>query len=254
MLLAIDVGNTQTCIGLFEGENLYCHWRISTNKEETADEVTVTLADLLALEGLNLPSMTAVIISSVVPHCTASLEEMARRNLKIEPMIVGPGVKTGMPILYDNPHEVGADRIVNAVAAYELYGGPVIVVDFGTATTFDAISEKGEYLGGVITPGVEISAEALFETAAKLSRVDLVKPPSVIGKNTGASIQAGVILGTAGQVDSLVGMIQTEMGGECFVVATGGLAELIAPECKTIHKVDPLLTLTGLKKVYDKNI
>lgn len=254
MLLAVDVGNTQTCIGVFEQDTLRSNWRISTNKDETADEVAVTVADLLHLEGLTLPSITAAIISSVVPHCTAAYEEMVRKNLKLEPLIVGPGVKTGLPILYDSPHEVGADRIVNAVAAFELYGGPIIVVDFGTATTFDVISEKGEYLGGAIAPGVEVSAEALFEAAAKLSRVDLVKPPSAIGKNTRASLQAGIIFGTVGQVEEIVSKIAKEIGLNCFVVATGGLAELIAPECKSINKIDLLLTMIGLKKIYEKNL
>lgn len=253
MLLVVDVGNTQTCIGIFDKDILKCHWRISTNREETSDEVAVTLADLLNLESLRLADINAVVISSVVPHCTAAYEEMTYKILKLKPLVVGPGVKTGLPILYDNPHEVGADRIVNAVAAYELYGGPVIIVDFGTATTFDVVSKKGEYLGGAIVPGVEVSAEALFEKAARLSRIDLTKPPSVIGKNTQESLQAGIIFGTIGLVDTLVKRIIEEIGSECFVVATGGLAELIAPECQSINKIDTLLTFTGLKKVYDKN-
>ncbi len=254
MLLAIDVGNTQTAVGIFKGDELCCHWRISTNKEETADELAITLANLLGLENLNLSDINAIIISSVVPHCTISLAEMAHKNLRLEPLIVGPGVRTGIPILYDNPHEVGADRIANAVAAYELYEGPVIVVDFGTATTFDAISEKGEYLGGAIAPGVEVAAQALFSAAAKLSGVELVRPPSPIGKNTQASLQSGIIFGSAGLVDTLVRRIKKEMGDNPKVVATGGLAELMAPECETIDEVNPLLTLIGLKKIYDKNI
>lgn len=253
MLLAIDVGNTQTVIGVFDGNNLKAHFRISTNKEETGDELAVTLTNLLSLEALSLSDIKALVVSSVVPHCTASLEEMADKVLGLEPLLVGPGTKTGMPILYDNPHEVGADRIANAVAAYELYSGPVIVIDFGTATTFDAVSKKGEYLGGAIAPGIEISAEALFEVAAKLSKVDLEAPQSVIGKNTRSSMQAGIILGHAGLVDSIIRRMKDEMKNDAKVVATGGLAELIAPNCQTNLEVNPLLTLVGLKKIYDRN-
>lgn len=253
MLLAIDVGNTQTVIGVFKDEELICHWRISTNKEETADESAVVLSDLLGLKKLALQDVSAVIVSSVVPRCTASLIEMAEANLNIKPIIVGPGLKTGMPILYDNPLEVGADRIVNAVAAFKKYGGPAIVVDFGTATTFDAISAKGEYLGGAISPGVEISSEALFTIAAKLSRVDLRKPSKVIGKNTETSIQSGLIYGFAGLVDTIVGKMIYEIGSEPEIIATGGLASLIAPVCESIQEIDPLLTLTGLKIIYDMN-
>lgn len=253
MILALDIGNTQTVVGVFEKDRLRHHWRISTQKEETADQLKVILADLLALEGLSLDNIKAIVVSSVVPHCTAAIEEMARQGLKLEPLVVGPGVKTGISILYDNPHEVGADRVVNAVAAYHLYGGPVIIVDFGTATTFCVVSKKGEYLGGAIVPGIEISAEALFNTAAKLSRVEFEKPTSVIGKNTRASLQSGLIFGTAGLVDSMVERIKADLGEECKVVATGGLADLIAPECKNITKVDLLLTLTGLKLIYDRH-
>ncbi len=253
MLLAIDVGNTQKVIGVFKDEELICHWRISTNREETADESAVVLSDLLGLKKLALQDVSAVIISSVVPHCTASLIEMTEIYLNIKPIIVGPGLKTGMPILYDNPLEVGADRIVNAVAAFKKYGGPAIVVDFGTATTFDAISTKGEYLGGAISPGVEISSEALFTIAAKLSRVDLRKPSKVIGKNTETSIQSGLIYGFAGLVDTIVGKMIYEIGSEPEIIATGGLASLIAPVCESIQEIDPLLTLTGLKIIYDMN-
>ncbi|HDP70317.1 MAG TPA: type III pantothenate kinase [Actinobacteria bacterium] len=253
MLLAVDVGNTQTVFGVFDGDELNCNWRISTNKEETADELTVTIANLLNLHGLKLKDIDAIIISSVVPHCTASLNEMAKSIFKLEAIIVGPGTKTGIPILYDNPHEVGADRIVNAVAAYEFYGGPVIVVDFGTATTFDAISSKGEYLGGAIAPGIEISAEALFGMAAKLSRVDLKVPSKTIGKNTTESLQSGIMFGVVGQVDKIVTSIKNELKGSPTVVATGGLASLIAGECKIIDEVSSDLTLLGLKKIYEIN-
>ena len=253
MLLAIDVGNTQTVIGVFEKDSLQEHWRISTNKEETADEFAIVLNDLLLLKGLKLSNIEAVIISSVVPHCTAALQEMTLKNLKLEPLVVGPGLKTGLPILYDNPHEVGADRIVNSVAAYELYGGPVIVVDFGTATTFDVVSGQGEYLGGAIAPGIEVSTEALFSAAARLSRVDLTAPKKVIGKNTQSSVQSGVIFGSAGLVDALVNRIRQELKTDAKVVATGGLAELMIPHCATITEINPMLTLVGLKKIYDRN-
>lgn len=253
MLLAIDVGNTQTTIGVFKEDGLVHQWRISTNRDETADELAVTISNLFELESLALHDISATIVSSVVPHCTAALVEMARKHLKSKLLVVGPRIKTGMPILYDNPHEVGADRIVNSVAAFKKYGGPVIVVDFGTATTFDVVSAEGEYLGGVITPGLEISAEALFTAAAKLSRVDLVKPAAVIGKNTAASIQSGLIFGFVGLVDTIVEKIKKEIEQEPKVVATGGLASLIAPECRTVSEVDDLLTLHGLKMIYEMN-
>lgn len=253
MLLAIDVGNTQTAIGVFENDRLVNQWRISTNRDETADELAVVLSDLLKLANLTLQDISACIVSSVVPRCTASLIEMVKKNLKVKLIIVGPGIKTGMPILYDNPHEVGADRIANSVAAFNEYGGPVIVVDFGTATTFDAVSAKGEYMGGAIAPGLEISAEALFTVAAKLSRVDFVKPATVIGKNTETSIQSGLIFGFAGLVDTVVTKMKKELGSDPKVVATGGLASLIAPECETVQTVNPLLTLSGLKAIYELN-
>jgi len=253
MLLAVDVGNTQTNFGVFKGDNLCCSWRISTNKEETADELAVTLVNLLSLRSLSLRDIDAVVISSVVPHCTASLDEMVKNVLNLKAIIVGPGIKTGMPLLYDNPREVGADRIVNAVAAYDIYGGPVIVVDFGTATTFDAISSKGEYVGGAIAPGIEISSEALFEAAAKLSRVDLKIPRKIIGKNTVESLQAGIMFGFAGQVDRIVNLMKQEMKDNPTVVSTGGLANLITGECETIDEVNSNLTLLGLKKIYIMN-
>ncbi|MDO8885654.1 type III pantothenate kinase [Candidatus Oleimmundimicrobium sp.] len=253
MLLAIDVGNTQTSFGVFNKDELCCSWRISTNKEETADELAVTLTNLLNLQGLKLKDIDAIIISSVVPHCTASLVEMAKSIFKLEAIVVGPGTKTGIPILYDNPHEVGADRIANAVAAYDIYGGPVIVVDFGTATTFDAISSKGEYLGGAIAPGIETSAEALFEMAAKLSRVDLKVPSKAIGKNTTESLQSGIMFGVVGQVNKIVNSIKKELGDNPTVVATGGLAGLFASKCEVVDEINLTLTLQGLKKIFDMN-
>lgn len=253
MLLVIDVGNTQTNFGVFKGEKLIVSWRISTNTEETADELAVTLSELFNLKGILFNGVKGVAIASVVPHCTAALQEMCQKFFGLEPLIVSPGTKTGIVILYDNPHEIGPDRIVNAVAAYELYGGPVIVVDFGTATTFDAVSKKGEYLGGAIAPGIEISTNALFEHAARLSKVDLVKPPRVIGKNTRESLQSGIIFGFAGQVDEVVRKMDEELNGKAEVIATGGLAPFIAPECATVDKINVDLTLIGLKKVWERN-
>ncbi|MCL5292987.1 MAG: type III pantothenate kinase [Actinobacteria bacterium] len=253
MLLAVDVGNTQIAAGLFDGEELRAHWRIATRSDETEDELAAVFTDLLELVDLKLREIDDVIIASVVPSLTASFTEMSRKIVKAEPIIVGPGVKTGLPILYDNPHEVGADRIVNAVAGFAIYGGPLVIVDFGTATTFDAVSANGEYLGGAIAPGVLISAEALFSRAARLSRVDFLRPPVAIGKNTRASIQSGVILGSAGMVDSLVRRIASEMGGAKEVLATGGLAEMIVPECESVTRVEPHLTLNGLRAVYELN-
>lgn len=259
MLLAMDVGNTQTVIGLFDGAELMANWRVSTNKGETADEMAVVVADLLNLAGLGLTDVTHVAVSSVVPHCTAALQEMSRLHMKAEALTVGPGVKTGLTILYDNPHEVGADRIVNAVAALGRHPEGAVVADFGTATTFDAVTGKREYLGGAICPGVEVSAEAMFKAAARLVSTDLTAPEQVIGRNTRASIQSGLIYGTAGEVDRIVEMMLEEMrvAGDASeppaVIATGGLCELIAPHCRTITDVDPLLTLTGLRLVFDMN-
>lgn len=254
MLLAIDVGNTNTVIGVFEGKDLRCHWRLATRREATADEYGILLKSLLDLAGLPFRGITGLIISCVVPPLQAPLAEMGQKFFGIKPFEVGPGIKTGMPILYDSPRDVGADRIVNAVAAYEAYGGPAIVVDFGTATTFDAISAKGEYLGGAIAPGVGIAAEALFERAAKLPRVEVLKPKMVVGKNTVGSIQAGLFYGYVGLVDGIVARMKQELGGEAVVVATGGLAHLIVAESKAVQHIDPFLTLTGLRILYERNL
>ena len=252
-LLAIDVGNTQTAIGVFKDDQLVHHWRISTDRDATADEMAVILSDLMDLKQMAMQDISHMAVSSVVPNCTSSLLEMAQDSLHIKPLIVGPGIKTGMPILYDNPHEVGADRIANAVAAFQRFKTAAIVVDFGTAITFDAISVKGEYLGGAIAPGIEISAEALFSVAAKLSRVDLCKPDRVIGKNTESSVQSGLIFGFAGLVDAIVAKIRTEMKVDPKVIATGGFAPLIAPVCETIEETDPFLTLVGLRIIHEMN-
>lgn len=255
MLLTIDVGNTQTVIGVFEDKELISSWRISTDADKTADELIIILSDLLSLRNLSLNNIKAVAISSVVPHSTMALEDLTRRYFGFEPLVIGPGIKTGISILYDNPREVGADRIVNAVAAYEIYGGPLIIVDFGTATTFCAVSKSGEYLGGAITPGIEISSDALFSKAARLSRVDLQKPKTVIGKNTVSSLQSGIIYGFAGQVDAIILRMKKEIKENVKeVIATGGLMNLVIDECKEITKRDPLLTLNGLRIIWERNM
>ena len=253
MLLVIDVGNTHTVIGYFKGRHLKASWRIPTQRGSTADEIAIAVSNLFQLGGFVLNSVEAIVIASVVPPITASLLDMCTRILRIVPLVVGPDIDTGVPILYDNPQEVGADRIANAVAGFEIYGGPLIVVDFGTATTFDAISKHGEYLGGAIAPGVEISSEALFERAARLSRIDLVHPKRAIGKDTQSSIQSGVLIGTGGMVDRLIERFEAEMGRVENIVATGGLAGLIASECKRVTAIDPTLTLTGLQRIYERN-
>lgn len=253
MLLAIDVGNTNIVLGVYNGVELKMCWRIYTNREQTDDEYGVLIRNLFQQNGLQAECIKAVIISTVVPTLRYPLEKMAEKYFHVSPLIVGPGIKTGLNILYDNPREVGADRVVNSVAAIELYGGPLIVVDFGTATTFDAISEKGDYLGGAIAPGISISMEALFQKAAKLPRVELVKPLKVIGKDTVSSMQSGIIYGFVGQVDGIVKRMIKEFPKKPFVVATGGLAGLIAKESETIEEVNYFLTLEGLRIIYNKN-
>ncbi|MEJ5187199.1 MAG: type III pantothenate kinase [Candidatus Geothermincolales bacterium] len=254
MLLAIDVGNTHTVIGAYRGEELVGSWRISTDANKTGDELALYYQGFLGLKGLSFSDFDAVIISSVVPSATMALEEMSHKYWRFETYIVGHNLDPGIPILMDNPQEVGSDRLVNAVAAHRIYGGPCVVVDFGTATTFDAVSPSGEYLGGAIAPGIEISTRALFSAAARLSRVELHRPPGVIGKNTAWGLQSGIIFGFAGQVDRVVEMMVEELGGEAEVVATGGLAEVVLPECRTIGHHDPLLTLTGLRILYRERV
>ncbi len=253
MLLAIDVGNTQTVIGLYTGTDLTDHWRIATVAEHTSDELALVVQQFLGFHGFSFEdSITGVAIASGVPRVTAALREMVERYFGFAPLVIEPGVRTGMPILYDNPKEVGADRIANAVAAYDLYGGPSVVVDFGTANTIDAISGRGEYLGGAIFPGIEIAMDALFGAAAALRRVELVPPKNVIGKSTMESIQSGAVYGFSGQVDALVDRFVAELG-ESNVIATGGLADLLIPYSRTIKHHEPWLTLHGLRLVYERN-
>jgi type III pantothenate kinase len=253
MLLALDVGNTNTVIGVFDGKALRAHWRLSTRREGTRDEYAMLIKGLFDFAGLPFERVSAVIMSSVVPPLQGPLEEMARQYVGVEPVVVGPGIKTGMPILYESPRDVGADRIVNAVAAFEAYGGPCIVVDFGTATTFDAVSARGEYIGGVICPGIGISSEALFQHAAKLPRVDIARPKGVIGRNTVGSMQAGLFYGYLSLVEGVVARMRAELGGRAVTVATGGLAQLVLAESAAIDHVDPLLTLTGLRILFERN-
>ncbi len=253
MLLALDVGNTNTVIGVFAGQELKVHWRLSSRRTGTSDEFGIFIKGLFDFAGLDFRGVDALILSTVVPALQMPLEEMSRRFFGIEALVVGPGIKTGMPILYDAPRDVGADRIVNAVAAFEAYGGPCVVVDFGTATTFDAISAKGEYLGGAICPGIGISAEALFQRAARLPRVEIVRPATVIGKNTVGSMQSGLYFGYLGLVEGMVSRMKAELGGSPVVVATGGLAPLLLGESGGVDHVDSLLTLTGLRILHERN-
>jgi type III pantothenate kinase len=262
MLLVLDVGNTNTVLGVFDlsakdagtaNGRLIAHWRVSTNKTQTVDEYGVLFRNLFAMNGLEFTAVKGTVVSSVVPPLDSILREVCERYFQSKPLFIEPGVKTGMPVHYDNPAEVGADRVVNSVAAYEKYGGPCIIVDFGTATTFDVVSKKGEYLGGVITPGIGISADALFARTARLPRVDVRKPPRVLATNTVNSVQSGLYYGYIGLIDGILERLLAEMGSDVKVVATGGLARMMGEGSKYIREVDDLLTLEGLRIIYERN-
>jgi type III pantothenate kinase len=255
MLLAVDVGNSQTVVGVFNGTDLVEHWRISTEADRTSDEVALVFQGLLAFADLSFSrNVHGVVVSSVVPMVTEALREMVERYFLFPPVVVEPGVRTGIPLRYENPREIGADRIVNAVAAQELYGGPAIVVDFGTSTNFDAVSRAGEFVGGVIAPGVMTSTEALVSRAARLPKVEIATPKAVIGRTTVAALQSGIVFGFAGQVDAIVRRVRDELGAAgVTTIATGGLAPAVLAACTTIDHHDPWLTLKGLRVIWDRN-
>lgn len=253
MILVFDVGNSNIVLGVFEGDQLLTEWRIGTDPRRTADDLGMLVKNLFYFRGYEFQEIESLVISSVVPPLTPILCDMCRKYFDKEPLVVGPGVKTGMPIRYENPREVGADRIVNAVAVTHRYGTPAVIVDFGTATTFCAVSKSGDYLGGAIAPGLMVSMEALFARAAKLPRIELVKPEKVIGRTTVTSMQAGFYYGFIGQLEGIVQRFKEELGEDAVVVATGGLAELICSEVDCVDHIDPYLTLWGLKLIYERN-
>jgi type III pantothenate kinase len=252
-LLVLDIGNTNIVMGVFTGEELTAHWRVVTDRDKTEDEYGVLISQLLARSGIDVSEIDSIVISSVVPPLTITFEELARKYFEKDPLTVEPGIKTGIRIRYDNPKEVGADRIANAVGAFGKYGSACIVVDFGTATTFDLISSEGDYMGGVIAPGINISAEALFKQTSKLPRVDISRPMSIVGKNTVESIKSGIFYGYVSLIDGIVERIKREYSEDLFVIATGGTAKIIAPESEAIDLVDENLTLDGLRIIYVKN-
>ncbi len=253
MLLALDVSNTQIKIGLYRGDDLLHHWRIATDRDKTADEYAVLLGALFGSVGRSLADVDAMAVSSVVPPLIDTMERLARTYARTTPLMVSPGIRTGMRILYENPKEVGADRICDAVAAYSRYGGPAIVVSFGTATTYSAVTAEGEFLGGAIAPGIGISMDALAEHTAQLPRVELVKPKSAIGRSTVTAMQAGILYGFVGQVEEIVRRMRQELAGRVVTIATGGWAEVIIGECRCFDHHDPLLTLEGLRIIYERN-
>ncbi len=253
MILAVDIGNSNIALGVFADDRLVHRWRLSTQRNATADDLGISLRSLLSSNGVALSQVKAIICASVVPPLTEPFEKMCRRYLGIDPVQVAPGVRTGIAIRFENPREVGADRIANAVAAQASYGSPVVVVDFGTATTFDVVGPDGSYLGGAILPGVGISTDALFERAARLPKIDLSSPNRAVGRNTGESMRAGIVYGFAGAVDAIVEKIEAEIGGARRIIATGGWAGVVAPECKMVDEVNLNLTLEGLRIIYMRN-
>lgn len=255
MIFVVDVGNTNIVLGVYDGEDLKYHWRIGTSREKTEDEYGMLVKQLFSHEGLATSDVDGIIISSVVPPIMYALERMCKKYFSVNPMVIGPGIKTGLNIKYDNPKEVGADRIVNAVAAIEYYGSPLIIVDFGTATTYCYINEEKQYMGGAIAPGIGISTEALYNRASKLPRIEIVKPKGgIVGKNTVSAMQSGILYGYVGQVEGIVNRMKEQSIGNAKVIATGGLATLIANESTVVDVVDPFLTLKGLKMIYTKNM
>jgi type III pantothenate kinase len=253
VLLAIDVGNTQTHVGAFDGQELVEHWRFSTARQATGDELAVVIHNLLALRSIEFAQIHGEVVSSVVPRLVSEYRHMFERYLDREALILGPGTKTGMPILLENPHELGPDRLANAVAGYDQHGGPCVIVDFGTAINYDVVSSAGEYLGGIISPGIEISIEALTSRAARLTRIDIREPRMLIGKSTDAAVQSGIVYGFASQVDGICGLLRQELGNEITTIATGGLANVIVTFTQSIDVVDDLLTLKGLRLIYERN-
>ncbi|HZJ56982.1 MAG TPA: type III pantothenate kinase [Clostridia bacterium] len=254
MILVIDIGNTNVVLGVYDGQDLVTSWRLTTDRDKTGDELGILVLDLFRYSRISEDDISGIIISSVVPTLMDALELMCKKYFDIEPLVIGPGIKTGMNIRIDDPKEVGADRIVNAIAAYETYRSPLVIIDFGTATTFCAVSAQGEYLGGCISTGIKISTEALFQYAAKLPRIELIKPTNIIGKNTVESMQAGIVYGYIGQVDYIVRRMKRELNApNVKVIATGGLATLIARDSETVDEIDENLTLRGLKIIYERN-